>query len=182
MLSLLHYLSKNHSFNNNSPFNLLQEAFNEDQGVLLGSAVNVDDGSIAAGTTVDSHIIFLNARGSATDIDREWTFSGKILGVQSDIDGGLMAASDSIFTSNTYFTDVTGGSGFSYQGLESNDGYMIIGTLLNQLTLTMKVSEPGDWIRVITASAVPVPAAIWLFGPALLGFVGMRRKSKLAVK
>jgi len=42
----------------------------------------------------------------------------------------------------------------------------------------MEVTEPGDWIRVITASAVPIPAAIWLFGSALLGFVGMRRRSK----
>jgi hypothetical protein len=27
-------------------------------------------------------------------------------------------------------------------------------------------------------SAVPLPAAVWLFGPALLGFLGLRRKQK----
>jgi len=30
-------------------------------------------------------------------------------------------------------------------------------------------------------SEVPVPAALWLFAPALLGFLGLRRKAKLAV-
>jgi len=29
---------------------------------------------------------------------------------------------------------------------------------------------------------VPVPAAVWLFGSGLVGFMGLRRKSKLAVK
>jgi len=28
----------------------------------------------------------------------------------------------------------------------------------------------------ISVSAVPLPAALWLFGPALLGFMGFRRK------
>jgi len=34
-------------------------------------------------------------------------------------------------------------------------------------------------VRVSAASAVPVPAAIWLFGSALIGFVGMSRKTKV---
>jgi len=32
----------------------------------------------------------------------------------------------------------------------------------------------------LTASAVPVPAALFLFAPALLGFFGLRRKAALA--
>jgi hypothetical protein len=44
----------------------------------------------------------------------------------------------------------------------------------------MVVTEPGDWIRVVTVSEVPVPAALWLFAPALMGFLGLRRKSKEA--
>ena len=31
-----------------------------------------------------------------------------------------------------------------------------------------------------SAGTVPVPAAIWLFGTALLGFVGMSRRRKVA--
>lgn len=33
---------------------------------------------------------------------------------------------------------------------------------------------------VLNVSQVPVPAAVWLFGSALVGLVGMRKKSKLA--
>jgi len=42
----------------------------------------------------------------------------------------------------------------------------------------------GDWARLeatatFVGSVVPVPAAVWLFGTALLGFVGMARKTKV---
>ncbi len=34
--------------------------------------------------------------------------------------------------------------------------------------------------KISFASAVPVPAAVWLFGTALIGFVGMSRRRKVA--
>ena len=37
----------------------------------------------------------------------------------------------------------------------------------------------GDW-AISEVSAVPVPAAVWLFGTALIGFVGMSRRRKIA--
>ena len=36
------------------------------------------------------------------------------------------------------------------------------------------------WDLNMNLTAVPVPAAVWLFGSALMGFVGMRRKAKKA--
>lgn len=36
----------------------------------------------------------------------------------------------------------------------------------------------GSYIAEITASAVPVPGAVWLLGSALLGVVGLRRKMR----
>lgn len=39
----------------------------------------------------------------------------------------------------------------------------------------------GDIISVDLVSEVPVPAAAFLFGPALLGFLGMRRRAKKLV-
>jgi hypothetical protein len=49
--------------------------------------------------------------------------------------------------------------------------------------LTEDVSGNSDVILGITVSAVsavPVPAAVWLFGTALIGFVGMSRRRKVA--
>jgi hypothetical protein len=50
------------------------------------------------------------------------------------------------------------------------------GASLSFLQDTDNLTFDGD----ISASAVPVPAAIWLFGTALLGFVGMSRKTKVS--
>lgn len=157
-----------------SPVNTQQEGFNEQQGVLLGSAVAVDGGTVAAGTRVDSHLIFLNSKGNArVNTNALWTFNGTIVGVMSDQPGNLMTNTNSLFAAfNDYFTTGTSAP-FGAQGLESNDGYAISG---NMLKLHMLVTEPGDWIRVLTVSAVPVPAALFLFAPALLGFFSLRRK------
>lgn len=40
----------------------------------------------------------------------------------------------------------------------------------------------GDkhWDLNMNLTAVPVPAAVWLFGSAMMGFMGLRRKSKAA--
>jgi hypothetical protein len=175
------------SVQEDSPTNTAQQAFNEKQSVLLGSAINVDGGTIAAGTLVDSHLIFLNTQGSTRKDDAQtWGFDGAILGVMSDSTGSLMNNTNNLFAAfNDYFTLPLGGSTlpFNAAGLEQNDistgdGYFINGLLLD---LRMVVTEPGDWIRVITASAVPLPAAAFLFAPALLGFIGLRRKAKNTV-
>ncbi len=56
----------------------------------------------------------------------------------------------------------------------SSDGYSHSGT---------SAATPVSWLLVAnTTSAVPVPAAIWLFGTALIGLVGYgKRKSKVPV-
>ena len=37
-----------------------------------------------------------------------------------------------------------------------------------------------DNLRFENASAVPVPAAVWLFGTALIGFIGYGKRRKVA--
>ncbi len=170
------------SVQEDTPTNSQQEGFDEQQGVVLSSAINIDGGTIAAGTRVDSHLIFLNTQGNTrADATAQWTFSGDILGVMSQSNGAQLDDSNSqLAFFNDYFT--TGSSlPFSAAGLESNnmatnDGYMFSGATLD---LRMVVTEPGDWIRVVTVSEVPVPAALWLFAPALMGFLGLRRKNKV---
>ena len=167
---------------NSIPFNDAMQGFNEQQGFTLGANLSVDGGFIAGGTVVDSHMIFLNKQdntfGTLRHLGVIWEFDGIVLGTMSDTNGVLEAASsgDLGATSTTY-------SVFNNRGFEGTDTLSFSTAFL---TVSMNVTQPGDWIRVITQgtpsniSPVPVPAALPLFGTglAIMGFVGWRRKRK----
>ena len=164
---------------NSTVFNTGLQGFNEMQGVVLAADLAVNGGTIAAGTRVDSHMIFLNKQdgvaGTLSHTDVEWTFSGEILGVMIDVNGLQEAASNAILGAmgTNYQT------GLNNRGLEGNDSVMIAGAVL---TTNFFVTQPGDWIRVITASPaeVPLPAALPLMIMGLGGLLGASRRRKNA--
>lgn len=130
-------------------FNTSMEGFDEQQGITLPENIEVDGDIITEGTTVSSHMIFLNT-GPGNDstyndhYDVTWTFDEEVLGVMSDSGGLLEAATSALLgAAGTSYP-----SSFSARGMEGNDSYTIAG---NTLTVGMAVTEPGDWIRVITA-------------------------------
>ncbi len=49
-----------------------------------------------------------------------------------------------------------------------------------QSVMTHQFKLDGDALTLTTPAAVPVPAAVWMFGTALLGMVGISRKRKTA--
>jgi hypothetical protein len=146
-------------------------------------------------------MIFLNSSGTTRigHFGVECTFSGTILGVMSDYMGTNEANSSSILgaAGTQYSPGLLGNPAapFAARGMEHpndnnilgtnrgcgtvNDGYLISG---NTLCVSMLVTEPGDWIRVVTVSAVPVPAALplMLAGLGGLGFMARRKSRKAA--
>ncbi len=177
-------------------FNTGIQGFNEAIGVLLAADLMVDGGPIAAGMRIDSHMIFLNSgpgdsnqridhgTGAGFQGGVEFTFDGMVLGVMSDGIGQLefnstplLGAAGTTYPAGTF--TARGMEGNPLDGLFNNDWYSFSG---NTITLGMEVTEPGDWIRVVTVSQVPLPATLPLLGGALglMGFLRWRRQRRLA--
>ncbi len=174
---------------NSSIFAPAQRGFDEQQNVLLTAAIQMDGGVIAAGTRVRSHMIMLNKDPqNPTPIDHPgvtWTFSTMILGVMSDLSGNLEAASTGQLGSLTTLYPTIGGpdvgalggnpgapyAGFQARGLETINTYNVSGS---NLTVNLRVNEPGDRMRVITKA--PEPSSFLLLGAGLLGLLGISRR------
>lgn len=153
--------------------NSLILAFNEKQRFTLASALTTDQGTIAAGTKVDSHMVFFNKDNDSTvtlNQSGNLMFSGNILGVIS-LRASLLA-SDFLGAPTTY-------EDFTNRGLDEGklDEYAITG---DSLYANFFINRPGDWIRVISVADVPVPAAAALLPMGFAALVGLRRRRKTA--
>ncbi len=159
--------------------NTAQQAFNEQQGVTLPANLAVDGGFIPAGTVVDSHMIFLNTDGptEASDQGVLWTFDGPVLGVMSDGTGALEVASSALLgaVGTTYPA-----APFPARGLEAGDPLDNYTVAANTITVGMHVTEPGDWIRVVT-SAPTVTGGRLFVGSDIEEFRGLTPPDRLGV-
>lgn len=73
----------------------------------------------------------------------------------------------------------TGSSSHNWKVFE----FIVAGTGNDKLTFTAIGTDDtlGGSLDAVSVSAVPIPAAAFLFAPALLGFMGLRRKPKNSV-
>lgn len=99
--------------------NTAQQGFDEAQNVLLLTALSVDGGTIAAGTRVNSHMIFFNQAIKKSGVSHTgvtWTFDGTILGVMSDTPGALEDASTLLL--GAIGTTYPASGSFAFRGME----------------------------------------------------------------
>jgi hypothetical protein len=54
---------------------------------------------------------------------------------------------------------------------------LVVALAVGTYDVIFDITPDGTGIQQFSVSSVPVPAAAWLFAPALLGLVGLRRKS-----
>lgn len=101
--------------------------------------------------------------------------------------GNFIAKNDdaNIFTTNARISDVDLAVGtyvvalstYNFTFAEALSGYNADVTNRTEGWAEVIISSNRGVASFTTPSAVPVPAAAWLFGSALLGFAGFRRKS-----
>ncbi len=77
-----------------------------------------------------------------------------------------------------------GGPGTWVTGTYDQESFWVVDTMLYQYTRTVDHGfqlAGGVWaVRDGDVAAVPVPAAAWLFGSALFGFVGLKQRNRIA--
>ena len=110
--------------------------------------------------------------------------------IQTSISGDSLTK---IFTHDaTLFGNVSGGVGTN--GTITNDeessGVIDVSDILgykSYLLVTQNHAKDvnpllveGGQLQLVTPSAVPVPGAVWLFGSAIMGFLGFKRRNKKA--
>ena len=112
---------------------------------------------------------------------------------QTITSGGNLPAGNSIGFVSTLSTDATPPSGDDKNGIDNGEWLGITFAGLDS-SLLLSAIALGDFniglhmgsleggyseAASLSVSTVPVPAAIWLFGTGLLGFVGMSRRTEV---
>lgn len=151
--------------------------FDEGQNIDITIDLNVDiladgiggssgSGIVPKDSTVASHYVFFDPALASSQVGTV-TFDSQIFGIITSSNN--LANSDFLINTGVNYLNPT------LRGLEGGDSVSIIG--LNTIEVDWTASTPGDYVRVLTdfspGAIIPIPAAAWLFGSALLGLLSV---------
>lgn len=148
--------------------------------------------SVADGTNLAVKSIYFDDGTSLLDYaDVSFSYGGDQVSFQAFADGGNLPSGNNIGFTSDHVTDATPPSGDDKNGIDNgewlgitfadtNFDSILSAISLGNLDLGMHIgSLEGGYSEAValgSVSAVPVPAAFWLFGTGLLTFVGMGRR------
>ena len=154
--------------------------------VTILSVARVDAATIFAPTDGDVNFLFGDLLGAQLAIfdDSDQSYLGSSLGVQiGDVVGfsGPNGVGNHIATNTTTAgTLLLTGSDNFILGLNNGSGWMsdsaVVSLGANAYSVTFGTGANVIEVDVEIVPAIPVPAAIWLFGSGLLGLVGIARR------
>lgn len=146
-------------------------------GSASSFAISAIDPGMAASMTTTFQELELELSGVGdVFIEIGYTLEADIVDSLAD---GFAEAGISAFTGfegpETAFVGVAGGTPFDFAGDIST---LFIGFFFDDLGSPFPVTEflSIETFATVKASAVPVPAAVWLMGSALLGMAGIQRR------
>jgi len=153
-------------------------------GLLLSFSVsaaslNLTTGSTTGFVTVNNSSI-VDGFGYAHDTPvyvHDWdiltTDTDTAVLISVDFNPEDSGTSVSLWGNGSILSEVVGGDPISFI-------YNSLFVGVNYFIRVIGVAEVGSGSYHLTVSAVPIPAALWLFAPALIGLFGFRRKAAVA--
>lgn len=150
--------------------------FDENQNFVLGASLNVNflaatglPGALSAGTAVASHYVFFDPGPAQSQIGHV-DFNAPIVAIITSTN--LLFASDFLASTGVNYLNPAA------RGLEAADSATLHSTLNNRLVVNWNASNPGDYVRVLTARPVPeTGATLGLLSLSLLLLAAARRWS-----
>jgi len=168
-----------------NPNNGILLGWNEVQNLTLTSKLYVDRvfDNTASFVGSDTNGLFLKAGTIVSSHYFQWDpGNGSSSRVNATIETDSQVFAFITNTQKLFDTDALLGltgldyADFTLRGLEGGDTTVFSGGAVD---IGWSASSPGDWTRMVTAfspSAVPVPAAFWLFASGFIGLIGLRKK------